>query len=327
MSTKKTPLSCYSHGARYFDPQLATWHSPDPLSESSIHLSPYVCVANNPVNYVDPNGMYYAKGPSPLEREYTQEGRGLSFSTSLFWNPGRPRFWTAVPSFEDQYVWIEGSEGRAYVKRENILTFENSGDDAVSVYEIGFLTNNWSGSFDINGISLLTSEGLHHMYFEDNDLSSDQRGEDYYGNILKSMFNAKRGQSLEELIDLSSIDEYFVKNKNNPWAEPSYSFRNRNVNININPKSSKTAFRGLKLSMSTGNKIRAYKGMNLDDIPLLKPAPMLPGNQDYEIYPYILHAEFYVDNIAGTDNALLDLINFGFRTYEIMRTLFDRYAN
>jgi RHS repeat-associated protein len=34
-------LDWYSHGARYYDPQLATWHSPDPLSESSASLSPY----------------------------------------------------------------------------------------------------------------------------------------------------------------------------------------------------------------------------------------------------------------------------------------------
>ncbi|MFO7882606.1 MAG: RHS repeat-associated core domain-containing protein, partial [Kosmotogaceae bacterium] len=73
MNTEKTPVNWYFHGARYFDPQLATWHSPDPLSESSTSLSPYTYVANNPVNFVDPNGMLYAK-PSDWEREQAKEG-------------------------------------------------------------------------------------------------------------------------------------------------------------------------------------------------------------------------------------------------------------
>ncbi|MFO7934972.1 MAG: RHS repeat-associated core domain-containing protein, partial [Bacteroidales bacterium] len=34
-------LDWYFHGARYFDPQLALWHSPDPLPESTTSLSPY----------------------------------------------------------------------------------------------------------------------------------------------------------------------------------------------------------------------------------------------------------------------------------------------
>jgi RHS repeat-associated protein len=51
-------LDWYDHGARYYDPQLALWHCLDPLSESSTSLSPYACVANNPVNLVDPDGMF-----------------------------------------------------------------------------------------------------------------------------------------------------------------------------------------------------------------------------------------------------------------------------
>ena len=35
---KSLRLDWYSHGARYYDPQLALWHSPDPLSESSIRI-------------------------------------------------------------------------------------------------------------------------------------------------------------------------------------------------------------------------------------------------------------------------------------------------
>jgi len=75
MNTEKTLVNCYFHGARYFDPQLSRWPCPDPLSESYSSLSPFAYVANNPVNYIDPNGMLYAK-PSDWERQQAQEGGG-----------------------------------------------------------------------------------------------------------------------------------------------------------------------------------------------------------------------------------------------------------
>ncbi len=123
MNTEKTPVNCCFHGARYYDPQLSRWHCPDPLSESSTSLSPYTYVANNPVNLVDPNGMLYAK-PSDWEREQAREGAVYS---EAWWKlagmMGRPEFWTAVPTFEDQYMWIEGPEGGAYVRRTDISTY------------------------------------------------------------------------------------------------------------------------------------------------------------------------------------------------------------
>lgn len=119
----------YAHGARYYDPQLALWHSSDPLSEMYSGFSPYHYAGNNPVNFVDPNGMSY--GPSQDERDKINEGGhyggfGLSSGTR------RLDFWSAVPTFEDQYVWMEGTEGGAYVRRTDIQTYY--GADARAYY-------------------------------------------------------------------------------------------------------------------------------------------------------------------------------------------------
>ncbi len=46
-------LNWYHYGARYYDPQLGRWQQVDPADE--FH-SPYVCVGNNPVNKIDPDG-------------------------------------------------------------------------------------------------------------------------------------------------------------------------------------------------------------------------------------------------------------------------------
>jgi RHS repeat-associated protein len=52
----------YYYVARYYDPRTNTWLSADPLQEKYPGISTYAYCNNNPVKYVDPNGMdYYTK--------------------------------------------------------------------------------------------------------------------------------------------------------------------------------------------------------------------------------------------------------------------------
>jgi uncharacterized protein RhaS with RHS repeats len=41
-----------------YDPQIGRWHSPDPASELYYSWSTYQYVRNNPINRIDPNGMF-----------------------------------------------------------------------------------------------------------------------------------------------------------------------------------------------------------------------------------------------------------------------------
>ena len=45
------------YGARMYDNSLGRWFSMDRLAEKYLPISPYVYVANNPVHFIDPNGM------------------------------------------------------------------------------------------------------------------------------------------------------------------------------------------------------------------------------------------------------------------------------
>ncbi len=47
----------YDYGARFYDPELARWHSVDPHSENYYSWTPYNYVADNPINLTDPIGM------------------------------------------------------------------------------------------------------------------------------------------------------------------------------------------------------------------------------------------------------------------------------
>jgi RHS repeat-associated protein len=47
----------YYYGARYLDPETAVWYGVDPLAMKYPDYSPYVYCFNNPIKYIDPDGM------------------------------------------------------------------------------------------------------------------------------------------------------------------------------------------------------------------------------------------------------------------------------
>jgi RHS repeat-associated protein len=51
-------LNWNDYGARMYDPAMGRWHSVDPLSELTEHVSPYAYVRNNPITRLDPDGRW-----------------------------------------------------------------------------------------------------------------------------------------------------------------------------------------------------------------------------------------------------------------------------
>lgn len=68
-------LNWYDYLARGMDPAAGRFTAIDPLCEKYFALSPYVFCANNPVNYIDPDGMdwYEANNKEIIWTNYTNQ--------------------------------------------------------------------------------------------------------------------------------------------------------------------------------------------------------------------------------------------------------------
>jgi RHS repeat-associated protein len=129
-------------GASAFDQQLGVWHNVDPKAEANCRHSPYMYCRDNPINFVDPDGMQEQAASGQFEDEWnailTSAGDLLnSMQDGEYWSfsyQGRRRGWRIEGgTWEIDYgnnTTTSSSQGSSIIAKSSLNTL--GGPDAES---------------------------------------------------------------------------------------------------------------------------------------------------------------------------------------------------
>ena len=132
----------YDFGARRYFPKYAIWSSVDPLSETYYPISPYAYCANNPIRYIDPNGMEWAYFSINGKDEPTWNWvDGSEYHTGIKDDNGNE---IILPTY-DTVVVFNGSEDEKLGENDNlygkgavladVIVYGPNGKDDISLFK------------------------------------------------------------------------------------------------------------------------------------------------------------------------------------------------
>ena len=101
------------------------WWLPDPLAEKYYNISPYAYCANNPINFIDPDGLDWYE----YDEEYEEDGEKKTRKQHM-WRKSQDKTYTD----DNGNVWNNIGENYLYISGENATLFTQHTNDDGELY-------------------------------------------------------------------------------------------------------------------------------------------------------------------------------------------------
>ncbi|MEM9001140.1 MAG: DUF6443 domain-containing protein, partial [Bacteroidota bacterium] len=129
----------YDFGARNYDPWLGRWFGVDPLAENSFSMTPYHFVANNPLIFIDPDGMdwfYYRKDGEEEASWNWHDGSEYEHSYTYTDFDGTEHTDTMTLQGVKAVAVFDGTDGES-IGEDGTMTGEGANPAEVTIYGPG----------------------------------------------------------------------------------------------------------------------------------------------------------------------------------------------
>jgi RHS repeat-associated protein len=105
-------------GARYYDSDLSVWLSVDPMASKYPNTSNYAYVENNPIKYVDPNGMYKKESKAIKAQAKAVDRYGTNNVSGVERHPSTGRYSFRIAKDGFRQTGSTDSDGGIVIKKE-----------------------------------------------------------------------------------------------------------------------------------------------------------------------------------------------------------------